>query len=245
MSRTAMIKLHPPGIRLVVFDKDGTLIEFGAMWGGWIVELARRLHAETGLLVDDALFRAAGFEAATGKIEPRGLLAIGTMQQLRVAAIAALQENGLELPDAETATAAAWHAPDPVALARPRADLPRLFAMLRERGIAGAVATTDDRGPTLQTLHALGIASLVAAAACGDDGLPVKPAPDALLHLCRQLDVLPAQTAMIGDTVADMQMGRAAGVRATIAVLGGVADAATIAPYADVVLPSLAALLDM
>ena len=31
------------GIDLVVFDKDGTLIDFDVMWGGWAESLADRL----------------------------------------------------------------------------------------------------------------------------------------------------------------------------------------------------------
>ena len=31
------------GIDLVVFDKDGTIIEFGSMWSGWAVALVEGL----------------------------------------------------------------------------------------------------------------------------------------------------------------------------------------------------------
>ena len=33
------------GIDLVIFDKDGTLLDFHAMWGGWTRELGDRLEA--------------------------------------------------------------------------------------------------------------------------------------------------------------------------------------------------------
>src|SRR5262249_8452541 len=114
---------------------------------------------------------------------------------------------------------------------------------LRSRGIRIAVATTDDRAPTLATLRALGIAPLVDALACGDDGRPIKPAPDAILALCRELGVPPERAAMVGDTVADLRMGRAAGVAMTVGVLSGVGSAELLAPLADVLLPSVAELM--
>src|SRR5207253_1206595 len=97
---------------------------------------------------------------------------------------------------AAAAIQAGWHIPDPVALARPLADLPALFGALRAGGMRIAVATTDDRAPTLATLAALGVAPLVDALACGDDGYPIKPAPDAILALCRELGIVPAHAAM-------------------------------------------------
>ena len=43
MTRTADATGALDGIDLVVFDKDGTLLDFHAMWGGWAIELGRRL----------------------------------------------------------------------------------------------------------------------------------------------------------------------------------------------------------
>ena len=63
-----------------------------------------------------------------------------------------------------------------------------------------------------------------------------------MLRLCEHLGVSPDRTAVVGDSPADLRMGRAAGVARTIAVLTGVGDLATLAPLADVVLPSIAEL---
>jgi phosphoglycolate phosphatase len=46
----------------------------------------------------------------------------------------------------------------------------------------------------------------------------------------------------VGDSVADLQMGRAAGAGRCIGVLTGVGTAADLAPYADVTLRSIAEL---
>ena len=92
------------------------------------------------------------------------------------------------------------------------------------------MATSDDRAPTEATLAGLGVAALVDAIVCADDGLPVKPAPDALLHLCRLLGVDAARTAMIGDSRADVAMGRAAGARLVVGVLSGVGDRDELEP---------------
>jgi phosphoglycolate phosphatase-like HAD superfamily hydrolase len=122
----------------------------------------------------------------------------------------------------------------------PTTDLPRLFGRLRAGGRLIAVATTDDRTPTDATLRALGIRELASALVCGDDGLGVKPDPRMVLAICEALQVEPGRTAVVGDTVADMAMGRAAEAGLLIAVLSGVDTAARLAPLADLVLPSIA-----
>lgn len=229
--------------KLVIFDKDGTLIDFHAMWGGWIVELARRLEQASGEPVAARLFATVGYDAATGKVDSGAPLAIAAMADLRALTAEVLRAAGLPQARADAAAADAWQMPDPVALARPLAALPALFGELRARGSRIAIATTDDRAPTAATVAALGVARYVDALACGDDGHALKPAPDAILRLCRELDIAPAQAAMVGDTAADLRMGRAAGAGLTVGVLSGVGTAAVLAPYADAILPSVGELL--
>ena len=227
------------GIDLLVFDKDGTLIEFHLMWGGWVDQLARRLETATGLPLRDGLFPLLGVDHASGLVLSHGLMAATPMRRIREVVEAYVSDAGAG-PAAADAVAQAWHAPDPVALAQPVTDLRALLGRLRTRVPTFAVATSDDREPTERTLAALGVADEFAALSCADDGRPTKPAADPVLHLCETLGVSPGRTAVVGDAPADLRMARAAGAKRVIAVLTGVGDRTILEPLADVVLDSIA-----
>ncbi|MBI5290332.1 MAG: HAD family hydrolase [Chloroflexi bacterium] len=228
---------------LVIFDKDGTLIDFDAMWGEWVVNLAGRLTRLTGRRTEGPLFAAMGYDAATKRVLAEQPLAVAHMSALYELTIEAVAATGLTLGEARSAVARGWDVPDPVTLARPLADLPALFGALRQHGLKIAIATSDDRAPTEATAANLGVAAMVDAMVCADDGLPAKPAPDAALALCRRLGVSPAQAAMVGDSLADLRMGRAAGVGLLVGVSSGLSDAEALRAEADVVLGSVAELV--
>jgi phosphoglycolate phosphatase len=227
------------GIDLVIFDKDGTIIEFGSMWSGWAVAIADALRLEVGRSVDGPLFEMLGYDVATGVVRPGGGLAATPMARLRERTREVLVAEGLSDVEAERALAAAWHAPDPVGLAQPLADLPALFAGLRTSGRRVAIATSDDREPTERTLAAFGLTGAIDALVCADDGIPVKPAPDMVLSLCATTGIAPSRTAVVGDSAADLLMARAAGAGLAIGVLTGVGDRADLAPHADRLIDSV------
>jgi phosphoglycolate phosphatase-like HAD superfamily hydrolase len=230
------------GIDLIIFDKDGTLIEFHLMWGAWTDELAASLEVRTGLDLRAGLYALLGVDRATGRVLHHGLMAATPMARIREAVTAFVAAQGATPEAAVAAVGASWHAPDPVALARPVTGLRALFARVRRRVGTFAVATSDDRDPTERTLRALGIEREFAALACADDGFPSKPAPDAVLRLCEVLGVPPARTMVVGDSPADLHMARAAGAARSIGVLTGVSDRAALEPLADLVLDSIAQL---
>lgn len=230
------------GIDLLVFDKDGTLIEFHQMWGGWVDALARRLEAAAGLPLREGLYSLLGVDRETGLVHAHGLLAATPMSRIREAVERHVAAEGATAEAAARAVYAAWHAPDPVALAQPVTDLAALFGRLRGRVGTFAVATSDDRRPTERTLAALGVSGEFAALVCADDGIRTKPAPDPVLHLCAALGIAPGRTAVVGDSPADLVMARSAGVSRSIGVLTGVGDRASLEPLADLVLDSIAEL---
>jgi phosphoglycolate phosphatase len=229
---------------LIIFDKDGTLINFHAMWGAWATALAQRLEAATRQALTDALFAALDFDPTAGQIAPHGHLAITPIAGMKKVTLEVLRSAGLSRQAAETALASAWHVPDPVALAQPLANLPTLFHALHNHNAKIAVATSDDRAPTQKLLDVLGVAPLVDALICADDGIPIKPAPDMILTICQRLNIPPTRSVMVGDNPDDLKMGRAAGVGLTVGVLSGVGSAKELREHANLLLPSIEMLLE-
>jgi phosphoglycolate phosphatase len=224
------------GIDLVVFDKDGTLIDFHAMWGGWALALGARLDGATRRPVSGDVFATIGFDPASGRVRAGAPLAVATMAEIRETVAAVVRRWCPSIAAARRAVETAWFEPDPVATAQPIGDVAGLFAVLHASGRVIAVATTDDRSPTEATLRGLGLRGDVAAIACGDDGVGVKPDPAMLFALCQAARTPPARTAIIGDTPADLAMGRAAGAGRVVGVLSGVGSRAELSPLADALL---------
>jgi phosphoglycolate phosphatase len=227
------------GIDLVVFDKDGTLIGFDTMWRDWVDGLGDRLSDELGRDIRPSLYMVLGFDDETGAALPGGALAATPMARLREMTVVVIMACGWSRDEAERAVERAWFTPDPIEHAHPLGDLPVLFGRLRGDGRRIAVATSDDRAPTLRTLDWLGVAPLVEATVCADDGLPVKPEPDMVLHVCARLGVDPGRTAVVGDSPADLRMARAADAGRVIGVLTGVGRRDDLEPLADLVIGSV------
>lgn len=104
---------------------------------------------------------------------------------------------------------------------------PGVGALLRDlsdRGFGIACVTNKPDIATTPLLDKLGVTELFGSVVCPEtvDGRR-KPAPDAVLHALRELDVAPPDALMVGDAVPDIRSARAAGVRVA-AVLGGYGD---------------------
>ena len=80
---------------------------------------------------------------------------------------------------------------------------------------------------------------------CGDDpkGKP-KPNPHNALHICKELNVSPTDTIMVGDTPADTLMGQQAALGLTVGVLTGVGGLGDL-QAADVIVSDVRECVDM
>ena len=86
-----------------------------------------------------------------------------------------------------------------------------------------AVVTNKVTRFAIDNLEKLGIADRFFAVLGFDCGLPVKPAPDCLLHIAEAKKIKPSRSAMVGDGLPDIGAGKAAGML-SCAILGGYGD---------------------
>src|SRR5574341_1614127 len=91
----SILKVGPPEFQpeAIVFDKDGTLIDFDAMWGVWVTELADRLEAATQQPLRDTVYQAMGYDTAHGRALAQGRLAVTPMQELRTLVLSIRSEE--------------------------------------------------------------------------------------------------------------------------------------------------------
>ena len=223
----------------IIFDKDGTLIDFDVMWGGWTIYLAEQLRRASGMDVRQKLCQAFGVDEMTNKVLAGGKLASMPMSLLYNLTCEVVQSFGMSKSEASRIVEQAWCIPDPVVLARPFTDLRVLFDQLTEQNIKIAIATADDRASTQALVDAFDIGEYIACMVCADDGIPSKPAPDMVLTLCTQMGVKPSNVAVIGDTTSDLKMARAAGAGLAVGVLSGVSSTRELAGFSDLLIDSI------
>lgn len=223
----------------IIFDKDGTLIDFDIMWGGWTIHLAEQLRQASGLDICEPLCLAMGYDQSTKKVLANSMLASNPMARLYDLTIEVMQAHGLSRQDAANFVEQVWCIPDPVILARPFTDMRELFGQLTDQGIKIAIATADDRAPTQAMVDAFDIEEYISCMVCADDGIPSKPAPDMVLTLCKQMGIEPSKVMVIGDTTSDLKMARAAGAGMAVGVLSGVSSTRDLAGMADILIESV------
>jgi phosphoglycolate phosphatase len=122
---------------------------------------------------------------------------------------------------------------------QPVGDVAALLARLRQRGLRLGMATMDSIAPARATVELLGIGGTLDFLAGCDSGHGIKPEPGMVLAFCAACGLDPAAVVMVGDTPADLAMGRAAGCGLVVGVLTGGAPAHMLAPLADHVVASV------
>ncbi len=181
--------------RLASFDLDGTLVDS-------LPDMAAALNAalhETGLepFPINATARMVGHGARL--LVQRALIARG--QPSDTSSVEALWAAFIRYYDAHPC------------------DLTRLYPgalaaldALAADGWAVALCTNKPEPIARQVLDALGITDRFVSIIGGQDGLPLKPAPDMiLLNMC-DANVTAERAVMIGDSSADLEAARAAGI---------------------------------
>ena len=222
-------------MRGVLFDKDGTLLDFEASWSAVYQEMCLGL-SEGDAEVAEAMLIAGGLDPVTRRFRSGAALAAGTTVDIvriwypefsddeeramveRIDRI--FHENGIRC-------------------SVPVPGLSLALSELEASGLTMGVATNDGTAATRAALAALGISHFLPHV-YGYDSVPhPKPAPDIVFAFSKLIGARPDEIVVVGDNPHDMEMARNAGAGAAIGVLTGNSGLEDLAPLADAVLESV------
>ena len=224
-------------IRGLLFDKDGTLFDFEKTWNSWTSRILTEVSKQSDVSIS-ALADSIDFDLKTGKLLPQSIVIAGTHRQVTAALHTKLSNWDFEHLES--------YLLDYVIETRQYEVVPlqKYFRKLKSEGLLLGVMTNDAERGAQAHLAAAGIFDLLDFVAGSDTGFGCKPAPEPLLAFAKITGLKPDEIAMVGDSLHDLQAAQAAGMM-RIAVLTGVATEDELKKHADLVLPSIANLLDL
>jgi len=232
--------------RLILFDKDGTLINFSATWVPLIRKrVAFLLKKLEGNEDSEAfLLKSWGIDPVSGKVDPRGPCPVSPRTDEIVIGTMALYQQGYPWDESKQWVTQAFDEADADGDWRekvvPIKGIQTFLFRLRRNGFYTALATNDERKDTDAILHHLGMEGLFDITLCAGEVNPPKPHPETIFTVCRKLSVHPHEAVMVGDSVTDMMMGKKAGVVLTVGILeGGVTPREELEKVADLVIDSI------
>lgn len=228
-------------IKGILFDKDGTLIDFDRTWfaAADLMALQAAGGSRTGA---DRLLIEAGYDFGARRFRADSVFAAGTNAD--VVALWYPHQSDTELRatlDRFNRFMSESGAVSPY----PLAGVKDALSALHGRGYRLGVATNDSTAGAEQTLAALGMAQLFDAAYGYDAVANPKPAPDTIRAFCDFTGLRPAEIAMVGDNRHDLEMARAGDAGLAVAVLSGTGTRESLASLADMVIGSVADLPDL
>ena len=226
------------GIRGILFDKDGTLLDFDATWPPAYQAVAddmARLAGDPGLA--DRLMRLGGY-GADGVLDPASVFACGSTAEI-VAFCAAQPElagNG-DIAARVDRQFTGFGARGPLIID----DLAAVLESLNARAALG-IATNDSAASAEAWVAHHGFGRFFRFISGADSGYGAKPDPAVFEAFCAQTGLSAGEVCMVGDTIKDAELARNAAAGLSVIVESGVPAGEALAARADVVIGSVAEL---
>ncbi|AOM83502.1 HAD family hydrolase [Salisediminibacterium beveridgei] len=215
---------HTLPIDTVIFDKDGTLVDFESLWFTWLDDIHSYLTSSFSIEdpnFKDELYQALGI--AGRDIDPMSPLAIGSLNDSKVIISFKLYIKGVPWDQAvELVTKSIDYANERQSKSdaiRPVQGIERVLEEMKSIGMKLGVMTADETSQAKEHLRALKLAHFFDFIIGNDQVENGKPYPDMAFLAADQYDAVLERSVMIGDTNGDMKLGKNAGMHASIGIL--------------------------
>ncbi|MBQ4528524.1 MAG: HAD family hydrolase [Clostridia bacterium] len=228
-------------IKGIIFDKDGTLIQFDAFWISVSVNAINQILKELDRedIPAEEILLSIGVE--NGVANTDGLLCKGTYEQIALAINDVLKKHNCMVSDEKFVSMVldAYNRNADLGEVLPTCEkIDEVLSSLRSSGIKLAVVTTDNLEITQKCLGKLGIENLFDKIYTDDGDTPVKPDPWCALDFAEQMNMEKDEIIMVGDTMTDVCFAKNAGI-GVIGVGANDENRQRLSKHADAVFPDI------
>lgn len=224
-------------LRALLFDKDGTFLDFAKTWNAATGEVIAALSGGNDG-VARRLAEIVGYDLGASVLLPTSPFVGSSVGELSPLWASVLGENASPTFDdrlRELFYEATLHAATPIG------EPALIFEALRADGYRLGVVTNDSERGAKAQCDRLGLSHWFDAILGYDSGHGRKPEAGQVVAFMERFGFQPEETALIGDTLHDMHAARAAGV-VGIGVESGFMLADQLGPYADHVISDISQL---
>lgn len=218
--------------RGVLFDKDGTLLHFMALWGGFADYVLKFMEERlalmgTGFVVprDKVLGTIHGTDGKLLDYDVQGPLSMGSVEETTGILAWHLYAAGMPWNEAIIqVNQMTKNAMYQIRQDKPALPMPGLEPFLqdcRKASIEMAVVTSDHTEAALEHLEWMGIGQYFSVVIGRDQVENSKPHPEMVELACKKLGLGHHETVVIGDSNGDMQMAKQAGTAMAIGIYPG------------------------
>ncbi len=200
---------------IIVFDKDGTLMDFDAFWVSVSISAVKEVLRLVGKDEIDIEKVLKAFGVKNGITDIDGILCKGTYEELGIALYDILKEYGCKKTAEEVVdmlTYAYKNNSDSGHIKPTCANIKGVLSKLKNEGRKLVVVTTDNYEITYKCLDRLGIKELFDAIFADDGITPTKPDPSCIFEYCKAVGSSGDKAVMVGDTMTDVRFARNAGM---------------------------------
>ncbi len=204
-------------IKAIVFDKDGTLLDYYSFWYPLACRATEIAYGEFGITANDVAEHVADLGLSDGKTDISGALPRGDHAGIVKALYERLCANGAEcdIDSVVAAFAKGYSSEEAKSLGNvvPACDnIRELMLSLKKKGIRLALITLDDIIGTKICLAKLSIDDLFDEILAYDGKTPPKPAPDFMIGFMKKFSLDKSEVVMVGDTETDISFAKNSGV---------------------------------
>ena len=221
-------------VKAILFDKDGTLIDFGATWNQGTFEVFQHLSNNDAELIRK-LAAVSDFDLKTNSIRPNSILVASSPTEIGELWAEVLSQKST--PEFLAKIDALYG----LAGTKYLTGLPsthKVLDRLRNNDYLLGIATNDSEANAIEQMALLGWSDFFNIIYGYDSGSGQKPSPGMVNAFCNHLGLKPVEVVMIGDSLHDLNAGNAAGVL-TIGVTTGMATSAELQAHAHAIIDDL------